>query len=502
VSLFSALSIATSGLSGTEYAMGVMSQNISNASVAGYVAENPTISSESTLGTGTGVAIGITTRNVQTALQNSLYKQNASVAGLTTQSNSLQTISALQGSTSATSGSTSTLSDELGNLSNMITTLISSPSNATSQSEVISSAETVANSVNALSDAYQEQRQSAEDNIVSGVSSVNYDLTTIGEISGQIMSLKAQGKDVADLENQRASVMSDLSSQLSVTFTETSQGNVLIKTESGQTLPTIPASSKNISVPSTTWPLSVEPATITAMSSWPGTGDGNDIPGIMLDGNDVTSGLTGGSLGGNLTLRDTTYTKMQAQLDSFSLTLADRFNSAGLPLFTNGQGNLPSSDVTSGTPDGIIGLSGVLQVNSSYVSDPSLLVPDNSTTTLENVLSETFATSGSSVTDHTAPSSGLGVTGTISTGYSGNQGLIALATSLTANQASTVSLVSSDLDSATTVQTSLSTTISNVSGVDVDSEMSKIVALQNSYTANAKIISIVQDMFTSLLNAV
>jgi flagellar hook-associated protein 1 FlgK len=96
----------------------------------------------------------------------------------------------------------------------------------------------------------------------------------------------------------------------------------------------------------------------------------------------------------------------------------------------------------------------------------------------------------------------LGVTGTISTGYSGNQGLIALATSLTANQASTVSLVSSDLDSATTVQTSLSTTISNVSGVDVDSEMSKIVALQNSYTANAKIISIVQDMFTSLLNAV
>ncbi|WP_304608358.1 flagellar basal body rod C-terminal domain-containing protein, partial [Gluconobacter kondonii] len=55
---------------------------------------------------------------------------------------------------------------------------------------------------------------------------------------------------------------------------------------------------------------------------------------------------------------------------------------------------------------------------------------------------------------------------------------------------------------ATAVQTTLSAKVTSVSGVDVNTEMSKIVALQNAYTANAKIISSVQTMFSALLNAI
>ena len=52
------------------------------------------------------------------------------------------------------------------------------------------------------------------------------------------------------------------------------------------------------------------------------------------------------------------------------------------------------------------------------------------------------------------------------------------------------------------MQTTINTKVTNVSGVNVNNEMSKIVALQNAYTANAKIISSVQTMFSALLNAI
>ena len=54
----------------------------------------------------------------------------------------------------------------------------------------------------------------------------------------------------------------------------------------------------------------------------------------------------------------------------------------------------------------------------------------------------------------------------------------------------------------TAVQTSLQSRVSSVSAVSVDSELSKMTALENSYTANAKVIAAVQAMYTDLLDAV
>lgn len=79
---------------------------------------------------------------------------------------------------------------------------------------------------------------------------------------------------------------------------------------------------------------------------------------------------------------------------------------------------------------------------------------------------------------------------------------MALATSLTANQAATANNASSSLSLAQTTQTNLSSSLAGTSTVSVDTEMANIVTLQNAYSANAKVISSVQSMFTALLNAV
>lgn len=500
--LTDSLSIAASGLQAVQYGMSTASQNVANASTGGYIKEVANVQSVVNDGTGGGVRRATTTLATNTNIQAALYSQNADVAEYTTTSNSLSAITALQGSTSATSGSSGTLSDQLGNLQSALTSLTATSSSSTAQSTVLAAASSFAQSLNSLAEATQTQRQNAQDAVVSSVSDINTNLTTIGNLSTKIMTLKSQGLDTADLENQRFTALSSLSSDLSVSWKVSANGDMSITTSDGLTLPTHNTTSGAINAVSSTWPLTTSEAQISTSMSYPGTSDVNSIPAITLNGKDITGHLTGGTLGGNITLRDTTLPTMQAQLDSLAYTAASRFSAQGMTLFTASNGTVPGASQTEITPAGSAGFAQDIQVSQAYQDDPSLLV-SGSTSVVQNVLSYAFGTTqsdGSSQTE--APSTGLGVTGQLSTGYSGSQSLIGLATSLTANQAATANTASSNLSLAQTTQSSLSSSLSGTSGVSVDTEMANIVTLQNAYSANAKVISSVQSMFTALLNAV
>jgi len=496
--LTDALSIANSGLYANEYALNVAAQNIANAGTAGYVKEDTTLSASTSAGVGTGVRVGATALDTNDALQNMLYGKNADVASYTTLSNTLSALSPLQGTTSSdTSATTDTLTDDLTTLENAFTALSATPDDSTAQGTVISDAQNLAANISTLSQAYQAERQTAEDTTAATVATVNTDLTTIGSLSTQIISLKAQHIDTADLENQRAGVMSDLSSQLSVSFSTTTTGDVLVKTADGTALPTRPTTN-SVTLPSSTWPLSTSDTPLTA---------GSDAPAISLNGTDVTTSLTGGTLGANIQLRDTILPKMQAQMDSFSYSLASRFDAQGLTLFTDGDGNMPASAPTTTTPAGIVGLSSTLQVNPQIIANPSEIVSGtnagDSDSVIADVLSYTFGTQlADGSTQPAAPTSGLGPGGTLSTGYSGAQSLGSLATALTAQQASVIAGATTSLTTASSVQTTLQAKVASISGVNTDDELSSIVTLQNAYAANAKVVSAVQSMFSSLIDAI
>lgn len=512
------LSIATSGLHGIDSELAVTSENVSNSGTDGYVKETAVVSSVVAGKVGTGVSVGNTTLSLSAGLQKALYSQNAKVSALTTMDNSLASLSAVQGTTTSdstdtdTDDTTGTLSDSLQRVASAITSLSATPTNTAAQSGVISDAETLTSQINTLSSVYDTQRQTAENHIASNVSDVNSSLTTIGEISKKIMLLTAAGQDTADLQNQRLEAMDSLSQKLDVTFNTSSNGDVTVHTTNGTLLPTRPdqigLSDSNTELPSSSWPLTYAATTISSSMYYKEGDTSGGISGIMLNGQDVTSDLSGGSLGANITLRDTTYPKMQAQLDSFSYTLIKRFDNAGTPLFTNGTSSPLSSDTTKTTPNGIVGLSSVISVNQDYVKNPSLLTTDSNGNTgvitgLTNILGEAFGTSSDDTSGPlSSPTSGLGPSGDLATGYTGNQGLSELATSLTTDQAATISNTSADLSIESTVKTTLSTKVSSVSGVDVNSQISEIVALQSAYTANAKIVTAVQSMFSELLDAV
>lgn len=508
------LNIATSGLKTIENELSTASNNVTNASTPGYVSETANTSSTVISGVGVGTTSAANRLNISKPLQDALYQQNAHVSGLTATSNSLAAVSAVQGTTTGSDGANTigTLTNNLQNVSTAFVSLSNTPQNSASQQGVISAAQTLVSNIHTLSSVYQAQRQSAQDAVTSTVSGINTDLTTIGQLSQQIMLARSSHADTADLANKRLEAMQSLSNKLGVNFTEKPNGDMQVTTQDGTRLPTRPdqlgLSDGQFLAPSTTWPLSTK-ATATLSPSMYHATDGSDqgVSGIMLAGKDITSHLTDGTLGANLTLRDSTYPQMQAQLDAFSYTLINRFNTAGVPLFTNGSTQPLSSDPTKTAPAGLVGLSSQLSVSDTYQKTPSLLTadgPDGHSSTLANaVLSKAMsgsleATSGALA----APSSALGPDGTQATGYDGTQSLVQLATSLTTSQAGVISQTSSTLSTATSIQTSLSTKVSSVSGVDVNSQMAAIVALKNSYSANAKVVSMVQSMFSTLLDAV
>ncbi|MBE7188747.1 flagellar hook-associated protein FlgK [Jatrophihabitans endophyticus] len=510
MSLNGVLSIASSGLAAVQAQLAVSSQNVANAGTSGYVAERLQLSSRASDGTGSGVVIGLTTRVVDAALQDELYNQNAAVSDLQTRSDALGVISALQGSTTADPGSTGTLSDGVGNVRAALITLEADPSNATGQQAVVSAAAALASTIRQTAAAYQTQRQGAQDGIVTDVGQANADLQLIGKLSSQIMRQRQQDLGTADLENQRAAAMGDLSGVMAVTFTPTPSGDMEVRTASGITLPTRVADG----------PLQTAAATVGVANAYP-----DSLPAITLAGQDITTRLTGGSLGARIALRDDVLPTMQAELDSFSQGLAGRFDAQGLTLFSAADGTVPGVDPRAASPAGQLGFSQDIGVNPAVSGQPSEVrdgshdVVGSSTgagaftinadrgsadpTLIGRLVS--FAL-GSQVQDGVAQpalqTGNLGATGTLRAPYTGTADLATLASTLTGSQGATIAANTTALTSASAIQGALGTRIAAVSGVSVDDEMASMVSLQNAYAANAKVVGAVQSMFSALLSAI
>jgi flagellar hook-associated protein 1 FlgK len=495
--------------------LALVSHNVANASTPSYSVENFDPQSLTAGGVGMGVLTGPAVRTVNQALQGETLAQNSTVAGLQTTQAALQSIDAISG----TPGQGNDLGSLLGDLQDQFSTLLNDPANPTQQSTVVSSAATLAQGINTLSNGYTAQRQTAENGIVAEVGSANSALSTIGSLSAQIVALQDNGQSTADLENQRDAAVQSLSQVLSVSVMVQSNGNMVVSTTSGVTLPTY--GSPGAPVGALPGPLSVTGANVQPGAYYPGGG----IGGIMLGGVDVTDQLTGGQLGANVTLRDTTLPTYQAGLDEFSQNMASQFAAQGLTLFTDPNGNVPAG---GGNPvqSGYVGFAAEIQVNPAVQADPSLVVDGNTTvagsptgagpftpnpangpagftTLITDVLNYTFgADAQPGVAQPPANTTGLGASGTLSAPFGVPQTLGDFAEAITGAEANDSANATSQLGTEQAMQTTLTNQLSSQSGVNLDQQMSLMIQLQNAYGANAKVMSAVQDMFTQLLNAV
>jgi flagellar hook-associated protein 1 FlgK len=520
--LGSALSIASGGLANINAQLALVSQNVANAGTPAYAVETGSQQEITANGVGMGVHTGPATRQINLALQASVIQQNATVSGLTTTQTALQAIDIVLG----TPGQGSDLGSLLGVVQNQFSALLTNPSSQAQQSAVVSAASTLATGINSLSSAYTAQRQAAQDDLGSAVTTLNKTLAAIGQLSNQIIAMQPTGLSTADLENQRDAAVQTLSGLIDIKTIAQPNGDLSVFTPTGLSLPTRGTSN----------PFSIDSATALP-GAYYGQPNGKlsgimegaaNVAGVMTGGTDVTSAMTGGQIGADVTLRDTTLPTDQAELDEFSYGMSSRFSAQGLDLFTDPSGTVPVRTGSNTPPSqlGYVGYSATIQANPAIIANPSLVrdgTPGNGggftpndptnptgggagyTELISNVLNYTFGSqtqSGGNAPQPAFNTTGLGASGTLSSPFSSATTLAGYASNMVSSQAQQSAATTGNLTTEQALQTSLTSKVAATSGVSMDTEMSLMITLQNAYGVNAKIISAIQSMFGQLLQAV
>jgi flagellar hook-associated protein 1 FlgK len=164
-----------------------------------------------------------------------------------------------------------------------------------------------------------------------------------------------------------------------------------------------------------------------------------------------------------------------------------------LALFTDG--TLPYTGAITSSGSQLTGYAGRITVNPAVVSNPALTTNYTATTTSGDTTRSDYLyaqlTSGSYTY---SPQTGLGSSSSPYTGTISNY-----MQQFLSQQANTASSAQQLQQGQDVVLNTLQQSVSSSSGVNMDSQMSNLISLQNAYAANAHVMAVVQSMMTSLI---
>jgi flagellar hook-associated protein 1 FlgK len=171
--------------------------------------------------------------------------------------------------------------------------------------------------------------------------------------------------------------------------------------------------------------------------------------------------------------------------------------SARLPLFTDGGALFTGALTANGSQQ--TGIAGRISVNTALLGDPSRtivystspLTAAGDTTRSDFILNQLMTGSY-----RYSPQTGIGTNGTPFTGTLLNFARQAM--SMQGEAASSAKLLA---DGQEVVLNTLQNKANATSGVNIDDEMAHLLALQNSYSANARVMATVKDMYDTLIQA-
>jgi flagellar hook-associated protein 1 FlgK len=502
-----ALSVARSGLRLLDRQMARTADDIANAGTEGHTRKILDGRSVSAAGVGIGVRTGLPTRDVDLALQAAGARAGGDAAAGELRTRLLSAVETAHGRPEdgdSIGGLLSGLRASLG-------ALREAPEDPTWRGAVVQAAQDLAARYNGTADAIGTARQQAHDALVEEAGAANRALAEIGTLTTDIRRELAAGRSAADLEDRRDVAIAQLATSLDISVIRGGQGEVTLVARGGIMLPLGGGDA-----------FSVVQATV-APAAYHGGGGG--LPGVMLNGQDVTRRLVGGRFGAAAELRDVTLPRMQAELDLSAAHTASRFEAQGLRLFTDPANAVPDVTVPYATST-MLGFAGTIRVNAAVAADPALVrdgthavvaVPGGPTafvpnpaggpagfaTLLDRVLDFTF---GGQVAPGAAQpafaTGGLGPDGTLVSTLSGLSTLEAHGSALVATQTAARATAEQAQGRAVALAELLGARVQARSGVDVDREVAAMVELQNAYTVNARVVSTVQAMWDALFGAV
>jgi flagellar hook-associated protein 1 FlgK len=458
--LISAFNISASALAADQAAIDITANNTANANTAGYTREVPVWTDNDAVSiNGESVATGVSVTSQSQrdlVLQKTLDTATQTEQQSTTQLSVMTQISDIFGA-SASNNDTTGIGGSITSFFNSISSLQSNPSDSATRQGVLNAASNLASSFNSAASQVQQQTDAINENVGTVVNQINSLSTQIATLNTQISSTSPTG-DAGTLEDQRQELISQLSQYVGLTQVSTGDNGITLSTTNGALL------------------VSEGQSFSLSTSSVNGNTDVYSNPAQTGTSTDVTSGITGGQLGGMLQARDVDIPAVSQQLDSLAYELGTAVNTAqesgvdingnaGTALFT-----LPSS--ATGAAAGI----------SVAITDPDLIA---AAATSEGASGNSNATAILNVgTDAT-------VGGTTPSNYYAT---------LVSNVGSQVSTLTSTNTAQTANVTQLTTQVTTLSGVSLDEEASDLTTYERAYQASAQVFSIINTLMASALN--
>jgi len=168
-----------------------------------------------------------------------------------------------------------------------------------------------------------------------------------------------------------------------------------------------------------------------------------------------------------------------------------------LPLFTDNGGLFSGAITANGSQQ--TGLAGRISVNLGLLGDPSRtivfstspLTPSGDTTRSDFMLTQL-----QSGNYRYSPQTGIGTTGSPFTGTLTN-----FAKQFISQQGEAATAAKQLADGQSVVLNTLQKKLTDTSGVNIDDEMAHLLALQNAYSANARVMSSIKQMYDTLIQA-
>jgi flagellar hook-associated protein 1 FlgK len=456
----SLMDLARQTLMADQAALNVVSNNVANQNTPGYTRQVVNWQSRDSVTVGAytvgeGVSVGATgvskrDRILEQRVQQQIQTQSQS----DTLAKVLGQIEDIFGlSSTSTSASSTAIGTAMDSFFNSLSSLSANSADATARQAVLTAAKNLADAFNSASSQVATVTSDLNQQVSSTADAINSLTSTIADLNRRISSTSPDA-DAGVLEDQRQQAIEQLSQYIGLNQITNESNGLTLTTSNGAVL-----LSGNQS-------YAIGTTLVVGMTHLTGGASGQDI----------TSGLTGGSLGGILAARDQMSPSFQNSLDQLAYSLAstvNQVNSQGL----DGNGN--AGHALFNIPTSATGAAAQIQLATTDPAAVAAAAVSEGKTGNSNALLLADVSTNSVVSGQTA---------------------MGFFSTLLAQIGSAAKSASGNSVAQQTMLTQLTSQRNSLSSVSLDEEAASLTAYQRAYQAAAKVFSIADDLMASAIN--
>lgn len=475
----SALHNAASGLSASSRLADTVANNVANALTPGYSKRVAELSSLSLGGYGSGVRVTGTTRSESVFVTAERRGMDAAAGQAGALSDAYGRLAGALGEP----GETGALATRATALETALMSAVAAPQSLTELTDAVARATGLAESLNAVADETIRLRSEADAEIARQVGVVNGSLNAIRDLNAKITTLRAAGGDISALRDEQDRLVDQIATIIPVRAVKREGDQMAVYSANGGAL-----------LDGRVWELGFQrgPSIVT-----PEMGVGSPLGVLTQDQGGLSRAPAGGSMdGGSLSalfqIRDEIAPQFQAEIDRYATELIDRFRSLA-PAARDAAGNGLFVDGGTG-----VGAAGRITVNAAV--DPT---QGGAAWRLRDGLA--------------AASPGAEGNGAILQALADAMSTARPATGwVSQNAASDAATMASEISSFFAAraatgdearaflaarQSTLAEGEAGLTGVDTDAELQNLTLVQQAFAANARVLSVIDELMQLLLRA-